>query len=250
MKKSVDQLIRKKETFHVYGFSSKLQIPHCLKLGCVSMTDLEENYNDLNYFETFFSEETIYIIRLKDVYEKWESGYMTELINHETDRDKRGIMCLHEVESFDDSDENTNLIKNFFTKVHKIEEDKSFTWVSSNHANINNFGMENTLLYHKDERSLHDEENVFFVELKDLSNPKFLDWVKEKDSDWKVVESIPHRNGTSEIFKKNLNLFWEQNGTEEKLFNPYISKSLQLAISQKQKEVDYIRKHNKRYIKL
>ena len=54
MKKSVDQLIRKKETFHVYGFSSKLQIPHCLKLGCVSMTDLEENYNDLNYFETFF----------------------------------------------------------------------------------------------------------------------------------------------------------------------------------------------------
>ena len=88
------------------------------------MTDLEENYNDLNYFETFFSEETIYIIRLKDVYEKWESGYMTELINHESDRDKRGIMCLHEVESFDDSDDNTNLIKNFFTKVHKIEEDK------------------------------------------------------------------------------------------------------------------------------
>ena len=249
MKKSVDQLLRKKETFHVYGFSSKLQI-HCLKLGCVSMTDLEENYNDLNYFETFFSEETIYIIRLKDVYEKWESGYMTELINHETDRDKRGIMCLHEVESFDDSDENTNLIKNFFTKVHKIEEDKSFTWVSSNHANINNFGMENTLLYHKDERSLHDEENVFFVELKDLSNPKFLDWVKEKDSDWKVVESIPHRNATSEIFKKNLNLFWEQNGTEEKLFNPYISKSLKQSISEKQKEVDYIRKHNKRYIKL
>ena len=88
------------------------------------------------------------------------------------------------------------------------------------------------------------------MELKDLSNPKFLDWVKEKDSDWKVVESIPHRNATSEIFKKNLNLFWEQNGTEEKLFNPYISKSLKQSISEKQKEVDYIRKHNKRYIKL
>ena len=117
-------------------------------------------------------------------------------------------------------------------------------------ANINNFGMENTLLYHKDERSLHDEENVFFVELKDLSNPKFLDWVKEKDSDWKVVESIPHRKPTSEIFKKNLNLFWDENGTEEKLFNPYISKSLKQSISEKQKEVDYIRKHNKRYIKL
>ena len=37
---------------------------------------------------------------------------------------------------------------------------------------------------------------------------------------------------------------------DESLFNPYLSESLQFAISQKQKEVDYIRKHNKRYIKL
>lgn len=250
MKKSVDQLIRNKETFHVYGFSSKLQIPHCLKLGCVSMTDLEENHDDLNYFETFFSEETIYIIRLKDVYDKWESGYITELMSHEPNRNKRAIMCLHEVKSFHDCDDNTNLIKNFFTKVHKIKEDKSFEWTSSNHANINNFGMENTLLYHKDERSLHDEENVFFVELKDLSNPKFLDWVKEKDSDWKVVESIPHRNATSEILKKNLYLFWDEHKTDKSLFNPYLYESLQMEISEKQKEVDYIRKHNKRYIEL
>ena len=64
--------------------------------------------------------------------------------------------------------------------------------------------MENTLLYHKDERSLHDEENVFFVELKDLSNPKFLDWVKEKDSDWKVVESIPHRKPQLQKYSRRI----------------------------------------------
>ena len=93
MKKSVDQLIRKKKLFMYMGFQVNYRY-HCLKLGCVSMTDLEENYNDLNYFETFFSEETIYIIRLKDVYEKWESGYMTELINHETDRDKEEL-CVY-----------------------------------------------------------------------------------------------------------------------------------------------------------
>ena len=250
MKKSVDQLIRKKETFHVYGFSSKLQIPHCLKLGCVSMTELEENHDDLNYFETFFSEETIYIIRLKDVYDKWESGYITELMNHEPNRDKRTTISLHEVTSFDCSDEKTDLIRNFLTKVHKIKEDKSFKWTSSNHANINNFGMENTLLYHEYERSLHDEKNVFFVELTDLSNPKFLNWIKEKDSDWKVVESIPHRNKTKNILKKNIKLFWDEHKTDESLFNPYLSESLQMAISEKQKEVDYIRKHNKRYIEL
>ena len=82
MKKLLDQTISNKESFHVYGFSDKLQIPHCLKMGSVTMSDLTENYDNLNYFETFYSEETIYIIRLRDVYQKWESGYLTELMNY------------------------------------------------------------------------------------------------------------------------------------------------------------------------
>jgi len=250
MKKSVQQLIEKNELFHVYGFSDKLQIPHSLKLGCVTMTDLEENHDKLNFFETSFSNQTIYIIRLKDVYDKWESGYITELMNHEPSAKNRLIYEEYEVKSFNDNDDTTNLINNFLTEVHKIEKDKSFDWMNSMHSNVNDFGIENTLLYHKYERSLHDEENVFFIELKDLSNPKFLDWIKEKDKDWKVVKSIPHKNKTSNILKKNVRLFWNEYKTDESLFNPYLFESLQLAISQKQKEVDYIRKHNKRYIKL
>ena len=74
--------------------------------------------------------------------------------------------------------------------------------------------------------------------------------IKEKDNDWEVVKSIPHKNKTSNILKKNVRLFWNEHKTDESLFNPYLYESLQLAISQKQKEVDYIRKHNKRYIKL
>tara|TARA_B100000902_G_scaffold338360_1_gene339897 strand:- start:1593 stop:2363 length:771 start_codon:yes stop_codon:yes gene_type:complete len=250
LKKSVQQLIEKKEAFHVYGFSDKLQIPHCLKLGCVTMTDLRDNHDNFNYLETYFSEQTIYIIRLRNVHDKWESGYITELMNFESDRDKKGIMGEHEVKSFNDDDENTNIIRNFLTEVHRIKEEKSFDWMNSMHSNVNDFGIENTLLYHEDERSLHDEENVFFIELKDLSNPKFLDWIKEKDSNWKVVKSIPHKNRTSKLLKKSVRLFWDEYKTDESLFNPYLFEPLQLAISQKQKEVDYIRKHNKRYIKL
>ena len=70
--KSVRQMIEKNELFYVYGFSEKLQIPHSLKLGCVTMTDLKENHDKFNFFETSFSNQTIYIIRLKDVYDKWE----------------------------------------------------------------------------------------------------------------------------------------------------------------------------------
>ena len=250
MKKSVQQLIEKNEAFYVYGFSDKLQIPHSLKLGCVTMTDLKENYDKFNFFETYFSNQTIYIIRLKDVYDKWESGYITELMNHEPSAKKRLIYEEYEVKSFNDNDDTTNLINNFLKKVHKIEKDKSFEWVNTLHSNFHDFGMENTLLYHKYETSLHDQENVFFIELKDLSNPKFLDWIKERDKDWEVVKSIPHKNKTSNILKKNVRLFWNEYKMDESLFNPYLSESLQLAISQKQKEVDYIRKHNKRYIKL
>jgi len=248
--KSVNQCIKAKESFHVYGFSDKIQIPHCLKLGCVTMTDLTENYDNLNHFEVSFSEQTIYIIRLRNVYDKWESGYITELMNHEPYKKNRLICEEYEVKSFNDSDDTTNLINNFLKKVHKIEKGKSFDWMNSTHSNINDFGIENTLLYHKDKRSLHDEENVFFIELKDLSNPKFLDWIKERDSDWKVVKSIPHKNKTPNILKKNVRLFWDEHKTDESLFNPYLFEPLQSAISQKQKEVDYIRKHNKRYIKL
>ena len=248
-KKSVDQMIEGKESFHVYGFSDKLQIVHCLKLGSVTMSGLMENYDNFKNFETYFSEKTIYIIKLRDVHDKWESGYITELMNLTDDRTKM-IVSFHEVKSFHDDDEKTNFIKNFFTEIHKIEEDKSFEWTSHHHANINNFGMENTLLYHKDERSLNDEKNVFFIELKDLSNPKFLDWIKNKDSDWNIVKSIPHLHQTPNILKKNLRLFWDENKTDESLFNPYLFEPLQSVISQKQKEVDYIRKYNKRYIKL
>ena len=118
--KSVRQMIEKNELFYVYGFSEKLQIPHSLKLGCVTMTDLKENHDKFNFFETSFSNQTIYIIRLKDVYDKWESGYITELMNHEPSKKNRLIYEEYEVKSFNDNDDTTNLINNFLTEVHKI----------------------------------------------------------------------------------------------------------------------------------
>tara|TARA_R110000796_G_scaffold235650_2_gene354733 strand:+ start:2259 stop:3062 length:804 start_codon:yes stop_codon:yes gene_type:complete len=267
MKKLLDQTISNKESFHVYGFSDKLQIPHCLKLGSVTMSDLTENYDNLNYFETLYSEETIYIIRLRDVYEKWESGYLTELMNYEPFRENESMPVMaydgkvdvnqaknyieeYEVKSFSNNDDKTNLIKNFLTEIHKIKEGKSFQWMFSSHANPNDFGMNNVLLYHEDERCLHDEENVFFIELKDLSNPKFLDWIKERDSSWKDVKSIPHKNKTSNLLKKNVRLFWDEHKTDENLMNPYLLESLNTSIPKKQKEVDYIRKNHERYIRL
>ena len=48
--------------------------------------------------------------------------------------------------------------------------------------------------------------NIYFLELKDLSNPKFLIWLQEKDEKWKVVKEIPHSNKTTEFFWKNMDL--------------------------------------------
>ena len=135
--------------------------------------------------------------------------------------------------------------------------------------------------------------NVYFLELKDLSNPKFLEWLKSKDGDWEIVQEISHKNVKSNtILEKQLNVFWKEYYSDDilpgrKLFNPLSESNfsfntftnpkrvlggdidahsfllhtipvknftpinmLKFILNSQQKEVDYIRKFNKRYITL
>ena len=135
--------------------------------------------------------------------------------------------------------------------------------------------------------------NVYFLELKDLSNPKFLEWLKSKGDDWEVVQEIPYKNVKSNtILEKQLNVFWKEYYSDDilpgrKLFNPLSESNfsfntftnpkrvlggdidahsfllhtipvknftpinmLKFILNSQQKEVDYIRKFNKRYITL
>ena len=65
-----------------------------------------------------------------------------------------------------------------------------------------------------------------FLELKDLSNVKFLEWLQDTDDNWNIVEEIPHMNiKSNSILEKQLDIFWEEYYNDDilrdkKLFNP------------------------------
>ena len=52
--------------------------------------------------------------------------------------------------------------------------------------------------------------NVYFLDLKDLSNPEFLEWAQYLDGDWKKVIEIPHNNETLEKFWPQMELLWKE----------------------------------------
>ena len=101
--------------------------------------------------------------------------------------------------------------------------------------------------------------NVYFLELKDLSNPKFLDWLKKQDEDWESVIKIPHRNKSSDFDKKPiLKPFWKEYNEglilqDKVLVSPlskkYPPKSIIRILEQEQELIDFIRKNHERYLR-
>ena len=115
-------------------------------------------------------------------------------------------------------------------------------------------------------------ENVYFLDLKDLSNPKFLEWAVTRDSRWECVEEIVADNVTPTNKKECVKQYWEnyriesQSDVDKKIERksklvcpiyptPYQKLNSELSvINQKAEElqmtIDFIRERHERYIKL
>jgi hypothetical protein len=272
-KKRVNYLPIDTKQFWVYGLEDNepvsVVILHALKVGTISLTDLTEHHSEITCYETDFSDEQIYIIRIRDVFDKWKSGYATEMINIYMNqrgfdewnftKEKTDVVraALYEAEfkTFTNTDELTLLVVDYLSSAHDIEK-SNLEWVVQSHANFYDYGMDDfPLLDSLAKVSLFDLKNVYFVEITDLSNPKFLEWLQEKDDGWKIVDLIPHKNKTPNTFWKNIDLFWREYGEGKiergkKLVNPFELDELQKSIVEKQKEIDFIRENSERYIKL
>ena len=46
---------------------------------------------------------------------------------------------------------------------------------------------------------MSEVENIYFLELKDLSNPKFLEWLIKQDEAWEGVKSINKISSSGDI---------------------------------------------------
>jgi hypothetical protein len=270
------------DSFWVSSFGTgKVDIFHSLKMGTVTLDDLT-NYSEINYNQERFTPNTIYVMLLRDAFDKWKSGYATELLNRLTGHSVSAETFMHNFqnevyETFTilpygtntprltasefDAQTLTLLGLELISNAHEIEltsPDFGFSkmsWMVNEHAKFSDFGMGDSTL-----EEVPYFGNVYFLELKDLSNPKFLIWLQEKDEKWKVVKEIPHSNKT-EFFWENIQLFWKEY-TEGKIAkgvsihspfypteNPEM-KGILKDIELEQEVVDNIRKYNKRYIKL
>ena len=142
-----------------------------------------------------FNNDNIYVVLIRNVIDKWKSGYISE------------FKSFREPESHLKST-TKKLIRHFGSETYNhttyvgldVEElgflhnvNSNLKWMYSGHAEFWNWGSYDLTLFEMAWR-----KNVYFVELNDLSNPRFLEWLQEMDEKWKEVKEIPHENNTSE----------------------------------------------------
>ena len=197
--------------------TDKLSIGKRIKMGTRSLDTLPfREYIVLD-------KNQIIVVLIRDVIDKWKSGYKQELeekFEHGTNlfnfvdipenvhpqvlrrfwqRLKHGYYT-----TFTNPDEVTLVGLEIISKLHDYYADLS--WIHYSHAEfwLWNDDSEKTLW------ELSILPNVYFLDLKDLSNPKFLKWLQEKDEDWKQVKEIPHNNPTLEQFWSQMELLWKE----------------------------------------
>jgi len=197
--------------------TDKLSIGKRGKMGSSSLDTLPfKQYGVLDETQT-----TVVLIR--DVIDKWKSGYKQEL----EEKFEHGTNLFNFVDrpenvhpqvlrrfwqrlkygyytTFTDPDEVTLVGLEIMQKLHDYYAD--LNWIHYSHAE---FWMWNDDSY-KPLWELALLPNVYFLDLKDLSNLKFLEWLQEKDEDWKQVKEMPHKNQTLEKFWSQMELLWKE----------------------------------------
>ena len=224
--------------------TDKIGIGLCNKMGTQSLHALKS----IKIKDTQDSvDDKKYVIILRDSFDKWESGYWQE------------VQMLYPILLEKDTE------LNVMWKMH----DPMNSW----YYTLNEGEWATPWMYHGHGEfwiwnSAHESHslgvcvqlpNVYFLELKDLSNPKFLDWLKEQDEDWESVIKIPHRNKSSDFDKKPiLKQFWKEYNEglilqDKVLVSPfskkYPPKLIIRILEQEQQLIDFIRKNHERYLR-
>ena len=261
--------------------TEKVGVGQCAKMGTMSLEGLvtyhnryqpkEKNILSLNevIYDGEFKNDKIYVILLRDVFDKWKSGYWMELqddghpfsVSNVLEFFNKNIY-YNGFENKDDSAVNSAL--EVMTLLHEPKSPTGNSWMFKGHGEFwkwNNFNEIPLGIYAQ-------LSNIYFLELKDLSNPKFLKWLCEQDNKWECIHEIPHRNksGNKDIFWSQMELFWTQYNDglilkDKILVSPFSSDlimdrlvkrkyiPIDSIFKQEQMTIDFIRENHKRYLK-
>ena len=281
--------------FHSIG-TDNLRIGVSTKMASGALDSMVHTAHLIRRYHTY--EDNIkYVVLIRDVMDKYKSGYKQDLLE-KVDNDPwpdsesgyypmdpkplfksffHRIFVTTKVESFENNNEKIRWGIDQIVNAHELNGgqrgDSSYRWLKEGHMlfKIWNQWQDDvswTLM------NLGELKNIYFLELKDLSNPKFLEWLQEKDEKWKeyrgykagdnplsIRPSIPQINKTANYFWTNMDLFWKEytEGKIEKgvlLNSPFYPtenteiKDILKDIELEQKSVDNIRENNERYIRL
>jgi len=236
--------------------TNKLAIGLCQKMAYTTILEalLSSKMKGIFKNEYSFKNDKIYVVLIRDVIDKWRSGYLQDL-EHLSQLDiwthlglsrssipseqpigyrfnfliknTRDLRVWVEPDMSDSKREEIGLAPlrigpqpstwqlpyseldiEKFCEIHDVNNDLSWMW--SKHAQ---FWKWNYFTLHSLSH-MSKFENIYFLELDDLSNPKFLKWLQEKDEKWKAVEEIPrygkHTNSGNGPLSKFLDSFFKE----------------------------------------
>jgi len=145
------------------------------------------------------------VILIRDAIDRWKSGYYQNFKNVLRERandkfsdihwDKFFFQPLFE-NSFNTFVDVNSDILDIIGEMHDIEKADATNWMWEGHAR---FWQWNNLYPIDQQLYLLVQDNVYFLELKDLSNPKFLEWLRKQDKAWEGVKSIDRVSSSGNI---------------------------------------------------
>jgi len=261
-----------------------VSIGSCVKMGSSTLgTECTKDSNSLSLKKiSLINDNTHNIVLIRDVFDKWLTGMYQEILEPAFSRFSinlnSDLLHLLEtgywenqsiIESLDsDNSQRVKHTKKFIDSMVKLYEWNGATdlnWMIEGHARFwmwnDEADVESSIQSIMGLLSYVDLENYYFLELKDLSNPKFIKWLGEQDSSWKNAkfeienQRPPH---TKLQFKK----FWDEYNEQKIckgsfLVSPYVNilenKNMMPMTKEKfyfnRDVVEHIRKSHPRYLK-
>ena len=269
--------------------TDKVSIAISPKSGTTSILSIAED-NKPKILDIESNKESLVIVLLRDVKEKWISGYYQEI--RRLGNKKWPWFFIDKVQDGVDGDTGLKYLKIFMERlddgyyinkgwnheddvtvfglktmiqIHSSDSHRfnNLDWQTSRHAMFWRYvgGSPEANLF-----TLINLSNIYFIELKDLNNPKFLEWLQERDEKWKEVKEIPYFNKTTNNFKESIYKFWKDysNGKIEMLkgvnlicylYPEYTfgvnmeSLIIESFTKEVQTQIDFIREQHSRYLK-
>ena len=155
--------------------SDKIGFISTKKHGSNSVYSLVKKFDFINRTFEDYPSEKIVLFPWRDEFESVKSGFFEDI-----------SMGLDQLLSGNLSDESILYIFRYlFNKKNNVK-----ALVGTGHKRLM-INFKNTFFPY----FLTDNNKFYFFDLKHLSNPKLIEWISERDPQWKNV-SIPHRNSS------------------------------------------------------